>query len=156
MYEVKYAGFIYPPPLCFSLSHSCVSYVHEAPGSVRHQKGNICNSSAPPGQAVLTDRWFVQCTQWGYAKKRRHGRTGQANREGGEEKMCLHPLLSLHPDPTLFHLRVGLPWKMFSCIVWGSSWSDPPPPPPPNFIHLLAYTDLQRSAACCSLRQHVK
>lgn len=51
MCKVNYFKAVsYTHPLSFfCLSHSCVSYVHEAPVSVRHQKGNICNSSAPPG-----------------------------------------------------------------------------------------------------------
>lgn len=93
----------YTHPLSlFCLSHSCVSYVHEAPGSVRHQKGNICNSSAPPGLAVLTGRRFVQCTQWGYAKNVDKGGQDRQTGRRGEEKMCLHPLLSLLPTPHCF------------------------------------------------------
>lgn len=97
---------IYPPPLCFCLSHSCVSYVHEAPGSVRHQKGNICNSSAPPGQAVLTGRWFVQRTQWGYAKNVDMG--GQDRRTGRVERKKCASTLSCPCTPTPH------------CFIWGS------------------------------------
>lgn len=97
---------IYPPPLCFCLSHSCVSYVHEAPGSVRHQKGNICNSSAPPGQAVLTGRWIVQRTQWGYAKNLDMG--GQDRRTGRVERKKCASTLSCPCTPTPH------------CFIWGS------------------------------------
>lgn len=146
MYKVKYAGAVsYAHPLFFLLlSHSCVSYVHEAPGSVRHQKGNICNSSAPPGQAVLTGRWFVQCTQWGYAKNLDKG--GQDRQTVRGKNVPPPSLPSLHPDPTLLQLRVSLPWKKFYCIVCRSSRSDPPStkPHPPPHIH-------RPSKDCCLL-----
>jgi len=74
--------------------------------------GGFCKGSAPPGSAVLTGRWFCAVPTVGLHQKCRRGRTGQADRVVvvGEEKMCFHPpLLSLHPDPTLLHLRVSLP-----------------------------------------------
>lgn len=103
-----------------SLSHSCVSCVHEAPGSVRYQKGNIWNSSAPPGQAVLTGCWFVRCTQWGCAKNIDMG--AQDRREGGEGKKCISPVLARRPHTVSFEGR----FTLFHCTVCGPAWSTPP------------------------------
>lgn len=109
--EVGWSCFIYPPPPCFCLSHSCVSYVHEAPGSVRHQKGNICNSSTPPGQAVLTGRWFVQCTQWGYAKNTDMGGQDRQTERGWRGKKCASTLPCPYtPTP--------------HCFIWGSVYPE--------------------------------
>lgn len=51
--------------------------------------------------------------------------------------MNLHPLLCSHTDPTLFHLRVTLPWKTLPCIFCGSARSDPLPAElhPPLSVH---------------------
>ena len=82
--------------LLFRLSHSCVSYVPEAPESVRDQKGNICNRSAPPGRAVLTGRYIVQCTQWGCAENVDKGGSG---RQTGGDKNVPPPSLLPAPQP---------------------------------------------------------
>lgn len=132
--EVRWSCFIYPPPPCFCLSHSCVSYVHEAPGSVRHQKGNICNSSAPPGQAVLTGRWCVQCTQWGYAKNIDMGGQDRQTERGWRGKNVPPPSPVLTPRPHTvsfegqFTLKYVLLYRLWACLVRPPSTELHPPP----------------------------
>lgn len=155
-----------------------VSYAHPLSDSALSQLCLICSRGpwkceTPGGERLqyLSSTWsacfnrplfwifsfFLPAHTMGYhqIKKIVHmgGHDRQAERVEKREKMNLHPLLSLHPDPTLFHrgsLYLGKRFHVFSAGPYGQT------PSPLNFIHLPAYAGLQRPAACCSLRQHMK
>lgn len=135
--------FIHPPPL-FLHSHSCASYVREAPGSVRHQEGNVCNTSAPPGPPVLTGHcfsvvFFLPAHTMGYREKKIVHMGGHDRQAGRVERRKNEPPPTpvLAPRPHAVSSRVTLPWKTCSCIFCEPVRSDPLPTElhPPLSVH---------------------
>lgn len=123
--------FYTPTPSPFLHSHSCASYVREAPGSVRHQEGNVCNTSAPPGPPVLTGHCFSVVfypdSHNGVPPKiahmdRRAGQAGRVEKRKNEPP----PTSVLAPRRHAASPRVTLPRKTFSCIFYAGR-SDPLP-----------------------------